>query len=267
MNFEGKKIFVTGATGGLGHQITLTLAHHNPSLLILSGRNEEKLIALIKDFQEINKTTKIHYITADFSKQGEPQRVSQEIQHITKDIDIFLQIHGILGTHRNPVSKLDMNDFMNVMQVNFISVVDLTNEISKFMNENGSIVFCGSTSAKRSIAKNSQYCSSKAALEMFTKTAAIDLGKKARIRVNIVCPGWMKTDFSSGIFQSKEVQNKALEKIGKHSTVLGHIASLESVCHMFLFLASDLSKEITGSTHVVDCGELLLGPDLCIEDL
>ena len=267
MNFDNKKIFITGATGGLGSQIVLSFAHFNANLLIISGRNEEKLKQLTETFQNINKTTKISFIVADFSKQGEASRVSEEIQKITKDLDIFIQVHGIIGSPRKSVSNLDMNDFMNVMQVNFISVVDMTNEISKFMNKKGSIVFCGSTNGKRAIAKSSQYSSSKAALEMFTKTAAIDLGKKSKIRVNIVLPGWMKTSFSKDLFKTEEDQEQALDKIGKHSTVLGHIATLESVSNMFLFLASDLSKDITGTSNVVDCGELLLGPDQNIQEL
>lgn len=258
MDFTAKQIFVTGASSGLGKEVALQLAQAKPKLLILNGRNEEKLKQVVEECEKLAGKEAVKYIVADYSKVGEGVRTAEEILKITKELDIFIQVHGFGGLLK-PTGELSIENLNLVMQTNFMSVVELTNEISKFMNKNGSIVLCGSVNSFKPCECGAQYCSSKAALDMFAKTAAIDLGKKSQIRVNTVLPGMLDTPFQHPYYPSPEEQTKLIDSMKDKLSILGRIPTVKNVAHTFLFLASDLAADITGTSITVDCGLALLG--------
>ena len=123
------------------------------------------------------------------------------------------------------------------------------------MNKNGSIVFITSFNSFRPDGSYSAYCSSKAALTMFMKCAAIDLGKRG-IRVNSVAPGLVDTPFHDKIFESKEQKEEVFQKT-KSMNPNGRIPSADGIANAVLFLSSNLAEDITGHEQIVDCGGML----------
>lgn len=254
MNFEGKSVFITGASNGLGEQIALSFAKSGLFLLILTGRNEDRLKSVVNECQKYCQNT--IYIIGDMSNTDDLEKICSFVEEKTKNkLDIFIGNHGI-----NSQQKRENDDTMNlfnyVMDVNFTSNVRLTNRLCRIMPHGSSIVFITSINSKFASLNNSAYCSSKAALSMFVKCAALDLGSRG-IRVNSVAPGTMDTSFNNSKYETKEIQKQELQKIAKNLPAK-HITTTKGVSNTVLFLASDLANDITGIEQTVDCGQSLI---------
>ena len=92
------------------------------------------------------------------------------------------------------------------------------------------------------------YCASKFAVEGFTKSMAIELGS-SKIRVNTICPTFIKTAFTKKTFNDSEKMDWVLKKIK-----LERVGEVEDIMGAVLYLASDLSGLVTGSSMIVDGG-------------
>ena len=90
------------------------------------------------------------------------------------------------------------------------------------------------------------YCASKHAMEGFSKSMALDLAENG-IRVNTVCPTFIETDLTRPFMEEKEFKEYILSRIP-----LGHVGQADDVANAVLFLASDMSKMMTGSSIKVD---------------
>jgi NAD(P)-dependent dehydrogenase (short-subunit alcohol dehydrogenase family) len=166
-------------------------------------------------------------------------------------LDVFIGNHGF-ALESAPLPDADLSVFSTVMNMNFMSMVRLTNLLPRFMTANSAIVFVSSLNSSVPSKASSSYCCSKAALTMLAKCAALDLGTR-KIRVNSVAPGFIDTPFQSKFFPSPEEQTKLLRAEGKKAA-LGRIPSTQGITNAILFLASDLASDITGTEQVVDCG-------------
>ncbi|KAK8892169.1 hypothetical protein M9Y10_029392 [Tritrichomonas musculus] len=257
MNFEGKSIFITGASNGLGKTIALSFAKKGSSLLILTGRDENRLQSIVNECKKFCQNTM--YVTGDMSNTDDIDKISTFVEEKTKNkLNIFIGNHGTIspqGTGNTSINS-SMDNFNHIINVNFTSNVRLTNRLCRIMVNGSSIVFITSINSTFAASNNSAYCSSKAALSMFMKCSALDLGSRG-IRVNSVAPGTMFTDFNSTKYESKEMQSQELKKIGDKLPV-NHLTTTQGVSNAVLFLASDLAKDITGIEQTVDCGQSLI---------
>ncbi|KAH0786588.1 L-xylulose reductase-like [Histomonas meleagridis] len=240
MEFKKKAIFVTGADSILGKEIALAFAKANPKILIITGKNQNELSETEANCIKFCQNTKS--IIGDMRKEEDIQSVVEFVERETKgSLDIFIGSHGS-NIQSTAISEFDSNTFNEIMNINFTSMVHLTNLLARFMNEGSSIVFVTSTNDTKPAPLCSAYCSSKAALSMFMKCAAIDLGKRG-IRVNSIASCLPSID--------------EIKDIGK-SLPCGHAPSYQGAVNAIMFLSSDMAKDITGIEQVVDCGMSLL---------
>lgn len=219
----------------LNELIIESLIRYGAETIISTISNKEIQKNLNERFH--NSKTKLDFIefkldTTEFSTDILPLLE----KHAKKGIDIFINLDPAYNNEtQTELVKSSVSGFINEYKNSFTSVVDLTNQISKEMNRDGSIIFvyppynCNSSS---------QLCTN-TSLAMFAKTAALDLGKKAHIRVNAIKVGYIE-QYSSGTVDSSV-----------------RFTSFESISNMLLFLSSDLSKDITGTEQVVDSGSRL----------
>jgi len=112
----------------------------------------------------------------------------------------------------------------------------------------GSIMHVSSVEGLHATAMFAAYNISKAALIMLTKNQAAEWGKD-NIRVNAICPGFVKTKLSSAIWQNKSVHDGIMKSIP-----LGRMAEPDEMAGLACFLASDAGSYCTGETHVNDGG-------------
>ncbi len=234
--FNNKNILVTGASSGIGHQISIDIANNNGNL-IATGTNENKLSNLCLGLNNNNK--KSSYLLADLTNETELIKLSDDIPEISG-----LVINaGIIDY--SPIKFISSVKMYNIFQINFFSNVILIKNLLKKgkIKNNSSIVFIGSISADLATPATSIYAASKAALTTYSKVLASELVSK-KIRVNTISPGLIKT--------------KLIEKISEFNIKsdeypLG-LGNVHDVSNQVLFLLSDKSKWITGTNVIIDGG-------------
>ena len=188
----------------------------------------------------------------DLTKQKLVDRCVNEIKHKYGRIDVLINNAGVTT---NSTNFYDEKILKKTLSVNLIAAYNLSNKVCKIMSKRkkGSIINITSLAAERGFIGNPSYQVSKAGLKQLTKALACDWGQK-NIRINNVCPGYIKTPMTMRSFKnSKLKKNRDTRMILKR---WGEPKDLVGPC---IFLASDSSSYITGSDIFVDGGWLTKG--------
>ena len=195
----------------------------------------EKEICDIKK-KNHNQITPIYF---DLLKEEEIEQGVKKINSLFNNIDIIVNNAGV-----NQASLFQMTSIKNVKEIfniNFFSQLYLTQKLLKIMikNKRGSIINISSNAAEECDVGRSSYAASKAALIAFTKVLSKEVGN-FNIRVNAVAPGLTKTNM-----MEKDISKKIIEETIK-KVPLKRAADPEEISDVILFLASDLSRYISG---------------------
>ena len=159
------------------------------------------------------------------------------------------------GVTTNSTNFYDEKILKKTLSVNLIAAYNLSNQVCKIMSKRkkGSIINITSLAAERGFIGNPSYQVSKAGLKQLTKALACDWGQK-NIRINNVCPGYIKTPMTMRSFK-----NSKLKKNRDTRMILKRWGSPKDLIGPCIFLASDSSSYITGSDIFVDGGWLAKG--------
>ena len=201
------------------------------------------------------------------SKQSVPDESTGEshqyvIADLTKseDIDSLIfaigQIDGLVNNAGigcpKPVEFIKLSNLEAVYQTNVFASIMLTKALlkKKRINKGGSLVFTSSISSRLNVPGNAIYASSKAAITSFMRSCAIELGDK-QIRSNAVLPGMVETQLIQNNYSQEDMEKDkrlyALRRYGKP----------EEIAFAIIYLLSDASKWVTGTSLVIDGGRLL----------
>ncbi|XP_026466343.1 L-xylulose reductase-like [Ctenocephalides felis] len=163
--------------------------------------------------------------------------------------------HGVVNNAGvavlRPILELEEKDFDSTFSVNVKAALNVTQIASKKMIDNhlkGSIVNVSSQAAMAALADHAVYCSSKAALDGLTRSSALELGRHG-IRINSVNPTVIMTDMGRLGWSDPEKSKTMLSKIP-----LGRFGEVDEVINAVLFLLSDQSSLITGTSMPLDGG-------------
>ena len=253
---KNKNALVIGATSDFGESITRLFAANGVARMILSGRNTQHLSKISDNL----KNCTVETIQCDLSRSGSVAAFMQSLESMlgSSKVDIFVYCPGTCGD-MDPITYLRLEeDFMNVWNINFYCCVEIFEGIVDRMSEQGSAIFISSTNSFEPMECGSAYCTTKAALKEYMENKAVQLGKR-NVRVNNVSPGMVETKFHDAYFESKEEEREFFEGLA-NNTPLGRLATVRGVSNSVLFLASDLSCDITGTEIVIDCGASLSHP-------
>ena len=231
-SLKGKTILITGASSGIGMQtaIECSIAGAN---LILTARNEERLT------ETLNKCKKGNHkiIVADLKNQNEITNIISEIDKI----DGVVHSAGI--AEYMPCKFINEKNIYEIMDINFKAPVLLTSLLlrKKKLNKMASIVFISSIASKLPSFGVSLYSSSKAAIEGYSRSLAIEIADK-QMRSNCLLPTFVETELLDG---AKNIaSDQSIEKY-KNLLPLG-FGSTTDVANSCVFLLSDEAKWITG---------------------
>ncbi len=252
---EGQHILITGATGGIGYAAAKAAVAAGARVTI-TGRNEEKLSELKQECGDGD----VFAVRADLSK---PQARDQLVEAAANEfgpITALLNSAGIGGG--DIVENLSEEDLRGIMELNYFSLVELTQLVYKGMKdkEKGSIVNIASLSGLRGTHGNSAYSASKFAVVGFTQAFALEAIEHG-VRVNAVCPGYVDTEMGRNAIKSKGERNgRSYEeqlKLAKESIPSGRLTSPEEVANTIVYLLSDAAENIVGESVKISGGSVM----------
>jgi len=189
---NNKNCFITGATGGLGREITKQFIQNNCNLF-LTARNEQKLKKLKSELDRINvKNCKIVYSVCDLTKDHQIKKIIKLVRQNFHHIDILVNCAGIFQI--KPISQATLEDFDKILAVNTRTPFLFCKEFSSDMMKQkwGRIINIGSSSSYSGFKNGSIYCSSKHAMLGLSRSLFAEL-KEHNVRIYSVSPGSMKT--------------------------------------------------------------------------
>lgn len=258
MNLDGKVALITGAGSGLGKAAALRLAEAGAKIAAL-GRTEDELQSTVDIIAGAGGQAIA--VVADISRPEEMQAAVGQIENEWKRLDIVFANAGINGVWA-PIEDLKPDEWTQTLTVNLTGTfLTLKYALPLLKRRGGSVIITSSVNGTRvfSNAGASAYSSSKAGQVALAKMAALELAKH-KIRVNVICPGWIETK----IEESTEKRNveEAREPVqypeGSVPLTDGRPGSPQQVAELVLFLASDAANHITGTEVWIDGAESLL---------
>ncbi|XP_014366894.2 uncharacterized oxidoreductase TM_0325 [Papilio machaon] len=252
MEFQDKVVLITGASSGIGAATAIYFSKQSAKLALV-GRKENNLKA-IGVYCLKAKGIRPLTITADLTVEADVERIVKEtIDHFGR-LDVLINNAGIvlMGGLKN--SKMEIYD--KVMATNMRSVYHLTMVATPHLIESkGCVVNVSSVSSSMPSAMSTAYNISKAALDHFTKCAALELAPDG-VRVNSVNPGFVKTNLYKNVGLNEDQLNLVAQNmVGKNP--MKKAIEGEEVSVLIAFLASDKAKSITGCNYTIDAGRLL----------
>jgi len=208
--WEDKIIVITGASSGLGKQMTRLILKKGGNVFAIS-RSDEGLENLKKEFLEYKD--KLYTFCADVSKKEECHNAMLDVYERFKKIDVLINNAGVGLADK--IEKIKEDQLKIVFDVNFFGSFYMMQEaIPILIKQNqGIIVNICSLGVKRPVPNTGGYTASKAALSLISSVARIELSK-SKIKVINVFPGSIETDFRKNALGEGYLQNqKRLSRI------------------------------------------------------
>ncbi len=239
---DGLKALVTGASSGIGLGCAVALAESGAHV-VLSARSIKTLNEVADAINAKGLSAEV--MTADVSDVDS----IREAVEANGPFDVLVNSAG-LGRHSAAVDT-SVEDFDDVMNINLRGAYFLTQAVANGLiknNKPGSLINVSSQMGHVGGIDRAVYSASKHAVEGFTKAMAIEWGPH-QIRVNTICPTFIRTPFTQSTFDNPERRSWIEDKIK-----LGRVGEIEDIMGAAVFLASSASKMITGSALMVDGG-------------
>ncbi len=245
---ENKIAIITGGSGSIG-KITAKLFLEEGASVMLVDLNEEELR---KTVQEL-KSDKVKYCAADVSKTVDVEHYINETVKSFGKIDVFFNNAGIEGVVK-PITEYPEDVFDRVMAVNVKGYWLGNKYVLPKMNDGGSIIMTSSVAGIVGFANLGAYVTSKHAAVGMMRTTAIEAAPR-KIRVNSVHPSPVNNRMMRSIEEgASQGHADEVKKQFEASIPLGRYAENIEIAKLVLFLASDDSQFITGTTQIIDGG-------------
>lgn len=240
MNLAEKKILITGASSGIGRQTAIDISKAGATVIV-TGRSEQRLNETMTMLEGKNHIM----LVADLLHY---QNFPSLIEHLPL-LNGVVFAAGITG--HLPTKFIGNNDIEQYFAINFNAPVLFTASLlrKKKIAPKASIVFLSSIATRYPYFGGALYSSSKAALEAYSKSLALELAPKG-IRSNCISPSFVQTPMVEEA--GKTISNEVLEKFEKMMP-LG-FGQPTDVSNAILYLLSDLSTWVTGSNLVLGGG-------------
>jgi len=242
MEFDGKVAIVTGATSGIGMTTAFRFAEQGARVAAVGRRKE-----ILSKVQRAN----IRTYAVDLINEQETSTFARRTLEDFGGVDILVNAAGIIAN--GTIENTSLADYDLMMNINVRSVLQLTQLLlPSIIERKGNIVNVSSVTGLRAFPNVFAYCVSKAAVDQFTRCAALELAPKG-VRVNAVNPGVVRTNLhlNSGM---NEDNYAAFVDRSKTTHPLGRIGQPEEIADLILFLASSKAGWITGTTYSIDGG-------------
>lgn len=246
MRLAGKVALITGASQGIGQGIAMRFAQEGADIIV-NDRNQQAADKVAETIRETGR--RAIGIQADVSSVSQVQAmVDQAVKQFGR-VDVLVNNAGV--ERRAPFEDVTEADYEIVMNVNLKGAFFTAQAVVRQMiagNLPGRIINISSVHEDLPFPHFTAYCASKGGMKMMMRNLAIELAPK-RITVNNIAPGAIETPINSALMNDPKKLGPLLENIP-----LGRLGTPKDVASVAVFLASDESDYVTGTTIVVDGG-------------
>lgn len=249
-SLEGRTVIVTGGGIGIGKSISLECARAGADIMLCSRRMEhlEDTATAIRSLGR-----RALPLTVDVRDPEQVQSVVQRTLETFGTIDVLINNHG--ASFRAPVESISLNGWNAVVSINLNGVFLFCQAVGKHMIERrqGVIVNIASMAGVRGAQLMSHYGASKAAVINFTTTLALEWAPH-NIRVNCIAPGPIETEgYLEVLHRTNPNADEVYQNVAAR-VALGRWGRVEEIAYPAIFLASEASSFMTGTTIQVDGG-------------
>ena len=247
MRLENKVAVVTGSSSGIGEAIALAFADEGAAVVVNYSRHEDAAQKVLDKIE--NAGGKGLVVGADVSDPKEVEAMVQQATDAFGRLDIMVNNAGM--EHKMPFLETPFEVWQETIAVNLTGAWLGCQAAAKRMvaqGDPGRIINVSSVHEDLAMPTNSPYCATKGGVRMLMRTLAVELAPH-NITVNNIAPGAIETPMDAPLEQDPAVMKELLSEIP-----LGRMGKPEEVANMAIFLASDDSSYVTGSTLFVDGG-------------
>lgn len=247
MQLEKKVAVVTGASSGIGNAIALAFAEEGAAVVVDYRGHPEAAQDLV---QHINNAGGRAVAThADITKPEDVQTLIQSAVREFGRLDILVNNAGI--EHKLPFLETPLDVWNQAIAVNLTGPWLGCQQAAKQMVSQGGpgrIINISSVHEDLPMPTNSPYCAAKGGLRMLTRTIAVELAPYG-ITINNIAPGAVDTPMDAPLKEHPDQMKELLSSIP-----MGRMGKPEEIASLAVYLASDASAYVTGSTFLIDGG-------------
>jgi len=245
---KGRVAVITGATSGMGRATALLFAREGASI-VASGRDEERGRSLVGEI--LAAGGRVEFVPGDVSLPETNARLVETCARAFGDVDTIVAFAGMLGL--GSITDVPPDTWRQTMAVNLDAVFYLLRSGLPAMKARGggSVVIGGSIAALKAFPNHAAYCASKGALLALVRQAAIDYGPG--IRINVLCPGPVDTPLIWDSAAAFPDPARAVSDVAQ-KTLMKRLGSPDDIARAALFLASEESGWVTGTSLTIDGG-------------
>lgn len=239
---DGRRALVTGASRGIGMAAATALAQAGAAVTLVA-RSERELCQSCEQIAAAGG--QCDYLVLDVTDS----RATNEQLQARGPFQILVNNVGM--NRPKELVEIPDEDIDAILDLNVKAVFYVTRVIVKGLlaaGLPGSIINISSQMGQVGSPRRTLYCASKHAIEGMTKALAWEVGH-ANIRVNTVCPTFIETTMTAGMFEDTAFRNWVIGKIA-----LGRVGRVDEIMGAVVFLASDASSLVTGSALMLDGG-------------
>ena len=241
---KNKKVFITGASGGIGSAICDKFLEQD-FCLVLTSSSAEKIEKLKKIYGSNH-----YYYQVNLSSSDNLQNCLEKISQDHKDITVIINNAG--KTHDNLIFRMKSEQWSEVIQTNLNSNYQIIKSLLPNMlsNKYGKIIGISSIVGSTGNAGQANYVASKSGLVGLYKSIAIEVARR-NINVNVVSPGFISTSMTEKL--NNDQKNNYLSRIP-----MMRFGNPEDVANLVYFLSIDESSYITGQNFHINGGMLMV---------
>jgi NAD(P)-dependent dehydrogenase (short-subunit alcohol dehydrogenase family) len=250
-DLTGKVALVTGGNGGIGIGMAEGLAQHGASVVIW-GTNETKNSRAVERLKKSRNP--VQSAQVDVSDEAAVGVGIRNIIETFGRLDIAIANAGI-SISRKSLFDISIEDFRKMEDVNIHGVLFTLREAARHMidrfkmgDAGGALVGMASTAAIHGAARNEHYGATKGAVVSMCRAMAVELARY-KIRVNSVCPGWVRSEMTAGAQTWDKFNENVISRVPT-----GGWANGEDFAAVAVYLGSEASRFHTGDTLVIDGG-------------